>query len=173
MDELNPYAPPAASVQVGDANAKSPYELPIELVTPIFKVLLFFGVGTLFVLMVFAGIVAVCVFVFLDVHRLSPAVGFFGVCGIPALFGVFYCGRVISTTVKLDASGIDISTLVTRKYAWNDISSWQQQEGSGVVSFTAKGELVRISNAATNRERNKTIGDVFQSILGAPLDATP
>ena len=173
MDEINPYAPPAASVQVRDADAKSPYELPIELVTPGLKVLLFFGLGTLFVSMVFGGIIAALVFFVWDVHRPPPALLIFGVCGIPALFGVFYCGRVISTTVQLDAIGIDISTLVTRKYAWSEISSWQQQEGSGVVSFTATGERVRISNAATNRERNKTIGDVFRSTLGPPLGAKP
>ena len=73
MDEINPYAPPAASVQVRDANAESPYELPIELVTPGFKVLLFFGLGTLFVSMVFAGIIAALVFFVWDVHRPPPA----------------------------------------------------------------------------------------------------
>ena len=164
MEKINPYLPPAAvSVKAQDDEAS----LPIELRTPDPEALLFFGLGMLCVMMVILGVLS-AVAIILNPTSFSLTMLVIALVGIPAGYGVMACARVVSASVLLNSSGVVITPRRTRKYAWHEISSWQQDSTFGEVSFTTGDKRVSIANAATSPKRNETIAEVFRSLLGPP-----
>ena len=130
-----------------------------------------FGFGVILATLVTIAVAAAIVVVVLGDSQLSPGVIWLVLAGIPAAFGVIFCGRIIGAGVLLDSSGIEIKTKKNRKYAWEEIASWRQDATTGIVSFMADNKLVVIANVATNRKRNEVIAEVFQLVLGPSMAA--
>ena len=166
VGKINPYSPPSTMpVRAHDTDVS----LSKKFYTPFFTSLLCFGFGVILATIVTLAVAgAIAVVVEAD-QQFTPVIALFALVGIPSAFGVVICGRIIGAAVLLDDTGIEIKTKRNRKYAWDEISGWQQEPVSGVVSFTANGELVRILNAATYRERNDTIAAYFSVGAGATL----
>jgi len=166
MANINPYSPPSIS-SVG----KRDISLPLEFFTPFLTAMVVFGFGVILATLVTIAVAAAIVVVVLGDSQLSPGVIWLVLAGIPAAFGVIFCGRIIGAGVLLDSSGIEIKTKKNRKYAWEEIASWRQDATTGIVSFMADNKLVVIANVATNRKRNEVIAEVFQLVLGPSMAA--
>ena len=168
MNIPNPYS----SLPPSNGPPNTSLEFPLEFATPLLLVMVYSVFGVLFVVVATYCTFAVIVTVVSPTIPISHFTVLIAVIGSFSAFGVYGCGSAIRATVIIDENGIRMMQLFSREYAWDSIATWRQSNIHGVVSFTVNStDFLCVANAATNRNRNKVIGDVFRHKLGEPDDS--